>query len=359
MKIQRLLPMINLGLQTLRRRTDLDFSRITAEVICPEETQPCRPLAYLEDRLDRVTAPIDGFDTLENELALLKTTEVRHAPTIRYTLSDCIVHDAGFDRLGGAFRKKGVRRPDFLLRPITELASISYCMSGVSNQYFGHWLQDAYTGALLTRPGEALLLDVRKDGSHAADYVRAAGLTPLPDGVYVARELHCYQDYSQGPSKRARIAELRARLAAAIAEGSHYARGSAVYFRRGHSGIARLIENEGELMQALTAKGFEVFDLEGASVTDIHQRFRHARTVVSIEGSQQCHLTFALPAGATLISLMPTDRFTMVLLAYARAIDLQWGCVMIDPATHGYRVNVDDVFRTLDLAERQRQSWNH
>ena len=111
-------------------------------------------------------------------------------------------------------------------------------------------------------------------------------------------------------------------------------------------------------MRALIAKGFEVFDLEGASVSDIHQRFRHARTVVSIEGSQQCHLTFALPEGSVLISLMPSDRFTMVLLAYARAIDLQWGCVVIDRATNGYRVNVDDVLKTLDLAEERRQGRN-
>lgn len=358
MRVQRLNPLINMGLKLLRQRTDLDFSRITAEVIHPEEIQPCRPLAYLDDQIDKVTAPIDGFDTLENELALLKVREVRHAPTIRYTMSNGIVHDAGFDVLGGAWRKKGLRQADFLRQPIQELASISYCMSGVSHQYFGHWLQDAYTGALLARPDEGLLLDVGPQGSHAADYVRAAGLKPLPAGVYLARELHCFQDYSQGPSKRARITELRQRLASAIPDGERHAPGGKVYFRRGHSGVARIIENEDELIQALTARGFELFELEGASVTDIQQRFRHAHTVVSIEGSQQCHLTFALPPGATLISLMPSDRFTMVLLAYARAIDLQWGCVIIDPSAKGYRVKVDDVFRTLDLAERQRQSWN-
>lgn len=79
------------------------------------------------------------------------------------------------------------------------------------------------------------------------------------------------------------------------------------------------------------------------------------RTVVSIEGSQQCHLTFALPPGASLISLIPSDRFSVVLLGYARAIELQWGCVVIDRVEHGYHVNVDDVLRTLDLAERQRE----
>lgn len=143
MKLQRLNPLVNFGLKLLRQPTDLNFDRVSAEVICPEEIQPCKPVAYLEGQLDKVTAPIEGFDTLENEIAILKATEVRHAPVIRYTLSNCIVHDAGFDVLGGAWRKKGIDRPDFLTQPITELASMSYCMSSVSHQYFGHWLQDA------------------------------------------------------------------------------------------------------------------------------------------------------------------------------------------------------------------------
>lgn len=355
MKLQRLTPLFNFGLKVLWQPTTLNLDRISAEVICPEEIQPCKPLVYLEGQLDKATAPIPGFDALENELGIAKITEVRHAPTLRYTLSNCIVHDAGFDIPGGVWRKKRISRPDFLTQPITELASLSYCMSSVSHQYFGHWLQDAYTSALLARPDEGLLLDAPVDVGHAADYVRAAGLKPLPAGVYLARELHFYQDYSQGPSKRARITELRARLQTAIPDGDRYKPGSSVYFRRGHSGVPRLIENEDELMRALSARGFEVFDLEGASMTEIHQRFRHAHTVVSIEGSHQCHLTFSLPRGAILISLMPSDRFTMVLLGYARAIELLWGCVVIERSIHGYRANVDDVLKTLDLAEIQQE----
>lgn len=185
--------------------------------------------------------------------------------------------------------------------------------------------------------------------------MKAASIKSLPVGVYLARELRFSQDFSQGPSERARIAELRTRLQAAIPDGDRYKPGTAVYFRLGHGGVARLIENEDELMRALSARGFEIFDLEGASVSEIRQRFRHARTVVRIEGSQQCHLTFALPEGSVLISLMPSNRFTMVLLAYARAIGLQWGCVVFDRAAHGYHVDVGDVLRTLDLAEQKRE----
>lgn len=143
----------------LGRPTILNFDRISAEVICPEENQSCKPLVYLEGQLEKATPPSPDFDTLASELAIAKLTEVLHAPTLRYTLSNCIVHDAGFDVLGGVWRKKRIDRPDFLTQPITEIASLSYCMSSVSHQCFGHWLHDAYTSALLAHPDEGLLLD--------------------------------------------------------------------------------------------------------------------------------------------------------------------------------------------------------
>jgi hypothetical protein len=347
------MPLVNLALRQLRQRTDVDFSRIEAEIICPEETQACGPLIYLDGQLDRVRAG-SPFNPLDVELEQIRATEVWHAPTIRYTLSDCIVHDAGFDKFKTSYRKSRLRQPDFLFSPVTEVASLSYSMTSTSHMFFGHWLQDALPAALLARPGEALLVDVRAD-THAVEYVQAAELHPLPQGVYFARKLHFYQDFSQGPSKRARLATLRARLAATIPDGQRYKPGSAVYFRRGHTGVARLIENEDELIRVLTDRGFEIFDLEGASVADIQQRFRHARMVVSIEGSQQCHLSFAMPPGACLISLIPSDRFTMVLLGYARAVDLLPGFLVIDPGKEGYRVNLSNLLKTLDLAEERLQ----
>lgn len=349
------MPLVNLALRRLRQRTDVDFSRIESEIICPEEMQACGPLIYLDGQLDRVKVG-SPFNPLDVELEQIRATEVWHAPTIRYTLSDCIVHDAGFDKFRTSYRKSRLQQPDFLFSPVTEVDALSYSMSSTSHMFFGHWLQDALPAALLARPTEALLLDVRTDGAHAAEYVKAAELHPLPQGVYFARKLHFYQDFSQGPSKRARLATLRARLAAYIPDGQRYKPGSAVYFRRGHTGVARLIENEDELIRVLTDRGFEIFDLEGASVADIQQRFRHARMVVSIEASQQCHLSFAMPPGACVISLIPSDRFTMVLPGYARAVDLLPGFLVIDSAKEGYRVNVNDMFKTLDLAEKQLEA---
>jgi hypothetical protein len=356
MRLHRTFPLINFALRQLRQRTSIDFSRIETEVICPEETQACGPLIHLEGQIDKAIAPPQGFNSLEEDIKLAHAAEVRHVPTIRYTLKNCIVHDAGFDAFKNSFRKKRLDRPDFLFSPVTEVESLSYCMSPVSHTYFGHWLQDALPTALLAAPNDTLLLDLREDFPHTSKYAEAAGVQPAPRGVYFARRLHVYQDFSQGPSKRARLAHLRSRLTATIPDSSRYKSGSAVYFRRGSTGVARLIENEDELIRALTTRGFEVFDLEAASLADIQQRFRHARIVVGVEGSQQCHLSFALQAGACMISLIPADRFTLVLLGYARAVGLVPGFLVMDHSTEGYRVDLNDLFRTLDLAEERLQA---
>jgi hypothetical protein len=105
MKLHRTLPLINFALRQLRRRTDIDFSRIETEVICPEEIQACGPLIHLDGQVDKAVAPPHGFNSLEEDIRLARAAEVRHLPTIRYTLTNCIVHDAGFDAFKNSFRK--------------------------------------------------------------------------------------------------------------------------------------------------------------------------------------------------------------------------------------------------------------
>jgi hypothetical protein len=355
MKPYRALPLINFAMRRLRLRTNVDVSRVEAEVICPQEVEAFGPLIHVGGQIEKATSAPKGSDSLEADRQLFRAREVLHVPTIRYTLKDCIVHDAGFDALGKSFGKKPLARPDYLYAPVTEVESLSYCMTPASHTFFGHWLQDAFPTALLAAPQDTLVLDLRPDFAHASQYVRAVGIQPAKSGVYWARTMHFYQDYGQGPSKRARLARLRAQLAAAIPDDSRYPAGSAVYFRRGPTGVARLVANEDELIRMLQSRGFEVFELQGASVADIQQRLRRARLVVGVEGSHQAHLGFAMPAGACMISLIPPDSFTLILVGYARAVGLVPGFLVMDRAANGYQVNLDDMARTLDLAERHLQ----
>lgn len=317
-------------------------------VIAPPETEPANRLFVLDGQVEKATAGADGFSTLEEEVAIVRAREVTHDAVIRYTFEDCLVHEAGFDVAGGKFRKK---RPDgvkLLTEPLTSLSGAAYCMSGVSERFFGHWLQDACATALLAEPDEALILDTRPDWPHAAQYADAFGFAPARAAMAHVDRLTFHQDHSQGSLKRARYARMRQQLAAAFpgeAGGDE-----AIYFRRGASGVARLIANEDEVTDRLRREGFEVFDVEGADAGEIQRRFRRARLVVSVEGSHLNHLHFAMQPGACLITLVPADYFNAIHVGIAQAIGLRYGFLVIDPVEGGYRVNCDDLLATLDIA---------
>jgi capsular polysaccharide biosynthesis protein len=222
-------------------------------------------------------------------------------------------------------------------------------MSQVSHQYFGHWLQDACSTALLRQEEASLLLDPRPDWPHAADYIAAFGFSPETSPIQIVERLTIYQDFGQGSSKRARYSEMRQRLSTAWP--SEDSKKTAIYFRRGSTGVARMISNEEAMIEALAKSGFEICDLSDASVPDIYRRFKHARLVVSVDGSHLNHLYFTMPQGSRLVTLIPSDRFTMNQRGYAQAAGLRYSFLVMDKDSTGYRVKIPDLLRTLDLIE--------
>jgi hypothetical protein len=346
----RLYPFLNKALKVVSGAAEIHAAAVDVTEIAPEETQAALPVIFLSHQLNRVTASVPGHASLQYEISQTTLREFRHAAIIRYTFENCLVHDAGIDVFGGSMRIKKLDGLKALTQPISTLPTALYCMSGVSDQFFGHWLRDAVPTALLAETDESLLLDVRSGWPHARDYVDALGIVPKQHRAYHVEKLTLYQDHGQGSSKRSRYAQIRSKLASVIPECN--AGGDAVYLRRGAGGVARRITNEDELSQELAQRGFEVFDLEGASMSDIYQRFRSARVVVSIDGSHVNHLYFSMPKGACLITLVPADRFTMIHVGCASAFGMRYGFVVIDPVEGGYHVPLTDLMKTLDLAAR-------
>ncbi len=317
-------------------------------VIAPPEKEPANALFVLDGQIEKATAGAAGFSTLEEEVAIVRAREVTHDAVIRYTFEDCLVHEAGLDVAGGKFRKKRPNGVKLLTEPLTGLSGAAYCMSGVSERFFGHWIRDACATALLAAPDEALILDTRPDWPHAAQYADALRLAPERAAMIRVDRLTLHQDHSQGSLKRARYARMRRRLAAAFPGEAGGA--GAVYFRRGASGVARLIANEDEVTDRLSREGFDVVDVEGTSLGEIQRRFRRARLVVSVEGSHLNHLHFAMQPGACLITLVPADYFNAIHVGIAQAVGLRYGFMVIDPVENGYRVDCDDLLATRDLA---------
>lgn len=187
MKPYRALPLINFAMRRLRLRTNVDVSRVEAEVICPQEVEAFGPLIHVGGQIEKATSAPKGSDSLEADRQLFRAREVLHVPTIRYTLKDCIVHDAGFDALGKSFGKKPMARPDYLYAPVTEVESLSYCMTPASHTFFGHWLQDAFPTALLAAPQVTIVSDLRQGIPQSDRSAWAAGAQLAPNTARLPR----------------------------------------------------------------------------------------------------------------------------------------------------------------------------
>lgn len=347
--MRRLLPVRNRLLRAVGRGVDLRDASVETTELHPEEVEAVRPAVFLDGQLERATGAVSGHGTLAGELALATRIRAPHAPVVRYTLENCLVHYGGVDYQGGALRKHAIRTRPLLSERIHHRRRAVYCMSAVSHQYFGHWLQDACATALLRDPDEALFLDLREDWPHAREYAAAFGFAPEPAGLHFVERLSVYEDHGQGAHKRRRYAELRRRLAAAMGEAADA--GAKLYFRRGDTGVARLVANDDEVTRALTADGFETFDVAGASAGDIWRRFSRARVVVSMDGSHLNHLYFAMPPDSLLLTFIPADHFTMTQTGYAAAARLRYAFLVVDPTPGGYAVPIPDLLRTLARAD--------
>lgn len=320
-----------------------------ATVLAPEEHEIRSDLIMLPDQLSRARAMAPGFGALSDELRLLGDRRLSHAPVIRHTLRDCLVRPQGVDAPGARMAVG----PGLGYGPVSgslpDVDSAHFCMTGVSNRFFGHWLLDACPTALLPSPEEAYFLAPFSARGHAPDYLRAFRLKAHMPSACLVRRLHIYQDYGQGTLKKARYATMRDRLRQQFPDTARG--GERLYVRRGDSGQARLIADEEALIEHLMEDGFEVLDVAGASLAEIQKRGRRARMVISMEGSHLCHLHLAMPEGSCMIALMPADRVSALQAGFAQAVGLRFGLLMMDPGEDGYRVDMDELRRTVDMAE--------
>jgi len=343
----RFKPLTNKIADRLGNGRDLAGAAVETVVEQPEEVEPHLPPIFLPDQLGKATQGSPGHQALEAEIAQATRTELVHTAVLRHTLENCLVHPAGIDFAGGSFRIHPLKLLPLATSRIERVPRALYCMSGVSHTFFGHWLQDACPTALLQKEGEALLLTNPPAWQHAGQYVQAFGFRPQLRHLLYVDQLTVYEDHGQGSSKRRRYAELRRRLEVAYPGSSQG--GSRVYFRRGATGIARLIANEDAVIDSLKARGFEVFDLLGASAQDIINRFRHADFVVSVDGSHLNHLYFTMQSGAKMMTFVPANRFTMNQVGYCTAAGLRYGFMVAEPAAAGYVVSIPEMNATLDL----------
>ncbi|MFC3086335.1 glycosyltransferase 61 family protein [Tabrizicola soli] len=316
------------------------------EEVHPAETVAVRPPLALPGMLDRATGTVEGND-LSYYLDVAIATTCTHVPVRRHVYRNALVHPRGFACLCKSERYgNGIGLAE-LAAPISEEPTLRYCRNYVIQRYFGHWLTDALPSALIDPDRGALWLPPFSHSQHADDYLEAVNLHGVSHRLVHARELITYQDYGQGSHKRGRYEQLRQRLLARFGTDG---RAKHVYIRRGRTGVPRWIADEDTLIEALLARNWTVLDVATASVADMQRVLLSAEAVVSIEGSQLDHAIMSLPAGSSMIVLQPCDRFLLRYVGMCQARDIATGFVVLEGSqAEGYRVDLDELLRTVDL----------
>lgn len=320
------------------------------EELEPASVEPLPRPAVLPGMSDRIIGGVPGFNTAAEALADLTATEARHAPVLRYTMRNCLLHPGGVEFEGGLWPRSGVKTDRLPLGRIEEVATGAYCMRPVSWQFFGHWVRDACTTALLAARDEELFLDARPDWPDAGPYAEAFGLKTRPPTAAFVETLHLFSDFSQGALKRRRYATLRDRLRAAM-EPARKETGDLrpVYLRRGSSGVVRMIENEAVLADRLSRAGFDILEAASPNLTTLYTALSRASVIVTMEGSHLNHAHFAVPQGTPILVLIPGNRVSGIHRGISHAMGMRCGYVILEAAGHGSRVNPDEVLKTLDL----------
>jgi glycosyl transferase family 61 len=313
------------------------------EVLCPEERGEFIPATYLDGQLDKVTAAARGTDLMA-QLSPLKNRNIVHAPTIAYHIDDAVLLNGSV--YSGSMRhflypklaNSAAAAPSHL-----KTAALASTMLGV--EYFGHWLKDDCTQYLLAEEHGALSVPPLHTAPHRSQYGRY--FSQKWSSVSHARIDHLiiYQDFSQNSHKRRRYQLLTSRLRSHLIPKSP----ALVYLKRGITGVARRVANEGEIIEALLTKGFVVVDIASDSLETIVTSLMDAKIVVTMEGSHFWHCWFSPESRSGVITLQPPDRFTSIAKGWLDAVSARFGFVVGNKQDGASSFSVPDVLNTVDL----------
>lgn len=333
------LVMRRLGLSRGAAMRDLAFR--TWE-ISPAEESISTKAYFLEGQLERIRHSVGGRPEVEMAVG----RRVKHAATSGYLLRDVWLID------GALYKGKAcshlVKRSRFLPRTRVNVEIDSgalYCTPG-GNEYFGTWLMEDCVAYPLARDHATAYTPNHPLGMHTAGYERLLGMSPGRLDAAYFRQLTIFDDVGQNRSKRHRFGALRERVLRSANAQPH----PGVFIIRGLTGQRRLMVNEDKIAQRLAEKrGFRILDATKLDVERIVEACAGARVLAGVEGSNLSHGYLALSPQGAMLALQPPDRFATVYRHRTQRDGHPFGFVVGVPEGDGFRVDPDEVERTLDL----------
>jgi len=338
------------AVRRLLRRPALAFTSVatTNRTILPAETEQRPPAYFLDGQLDRVEAVQVGT-TRDAEFARARGAEWVHAGVTLHRFEDAVIVAGSAFAAGARLRLV----PGSLLRavvdaPRQEIAEAALDCTWVGGRFFGHWLTDDCSTHLLAKEHAPPIGVDRLPYAQEDGYCRLLGIQLRKVTGIRVRSLLVFQDFGQNSSKRARYQRMRA----VLGRGRPAHRGSGVYLHRGTSGALRLLENEEEIEERLTRRGFSVVDPARLSADEVVAACAGAPCVVGVEGSSLAHGIMTVAEGGAIVTLQPPWSFNNIFKDYADCLRLPYGFVLGSRTAAGFRVDADELERTLDLLPR-------
>lgn len=313
--------------------------------IHPATKHTLPPAYFLPGQLDRIM----GWETpLMHPIgALGEHVEVMQRPTRAFELSDIALIDGALYK-GGAYASFRRRRRRWLPQLSTKVEvdeAALYCSrDGVT--WFGQWLlADCPTYLMAREMGTpATLADPRS--AHRLDYERRLGMSSEYYASAFFRKLIVFDDQPQNPHRSARYREVQRRIVGDRPVKRH----PGVFLLRGQGGSRRILLNELEIAERLEKRrGFRVLDPLAHDVETILTICAGARVIAGVEGSHLIHGALTMGEGDAFLILQPPTRFMLVFKEVADRDNLHFGFVVGTPEGFDFRVDPDEVERTLDL----------
>lgn len=305
-----------------------------------------RPAIYLDNQLERVTAVPTNY---QQEYERVTGTWKEFRPTVAYLIKSA--------HLAEGFVYKGAMKTPLLRKKENWILSGDFeridhgvlTSTFVSNVYFAHFIQDELPLILAGQKLGESITPVRKLYGHEPEYRDFFQLYSRGIERAKFKELIMVDDISWNDDKVERYETLRSRLR----DRMPAANPPGAFFRRGTSGTARLLVNEPEVEEFLAQRGFVILDPQTESATDIMARSLGADIVAGVEGSQMAPGLLSVRDHGTVLTLQPPNRFNNLYKVPADGLEMAYSFVVGQPCEDGFRVDLEELGRTLDLIHAQ------
>lgn len=341
-------PITYLARKTLGMQRSPEIAAVEIVTLCAAEEAMVPKASFLPEQLERVRE-FQAMGGHEAQLARISGGPVTHAATLAFRYRNARLL-GGCLYAGGSCSQLTMARPPHGFRAIkAEMDKVSLIGTPISSIFFGHYLMDDSATTLMAHnfgPVYSAENDQMASWKHAGEYRKLMGLeVPTLSDAFLS-EAWMFQDFGMNSHRRGRMKEVRQRLADHPADQS----GHGVFIVRSSFGQSvRLLENELELADHLARRGFVVVNPMQESVPDIIRKVSGAALAVSVEGSALTHAYLTMQEKGAIITIQPPYRFDAVWKDFADLLDMKYGFVVAEGERHKFRVNIDEVMRTVDL----------